>query len=171
MTREEYNKRIETCKSCPIYSDKWGTCGVPTDAINPFKTAVELDGILFKPCGCPVEHKAVYAVSKCPANKWPEISQKSLQEETLDYIAELKKRNRLVPGDMAKIYQLRKDVLGINDGKTGTSCPPCLEKIVNDIETKLLQDIKQQSKETSIEAPKKTIKRTKKKKGGTDATA
>jgi len=34
-----------------------------------------------------------------------------------------------------------------------------------------MQDIKQQSKETSVEAPKKTIKRTKKKKGGTDATA
>lgn len=169
MTKEEYNKRIETCKRCPVYSDKWGTCGVPTDAINPFKTAVELDGILFKPCGCPVEHKAVYAVSKCPANRWPEISQKSIQEETLEYIAELRKRNRLVPGDMKKIFDLRRDVLGINDGKTGTSCPPCIEKIVNDIEAKLQEDIRRE-KATASEAPKKTIKRTKTKRGGKDAT-
>jgi hypothetical protein len=168
MTKEQYEQRLETCKACPVYNQNYGTCGQPTDAINPFKKAVELDGVTFKPCGCAVEHKAAYAVSQCPANRWAELPKKTLVDEALDFIGTIKKRGRLVPGEMAKIYQMRKEILGINDGKMGTSCPPCLEEIVNKLEKKLMEEIKTQESTVVAVTKKKTIKRTKTKKGGTN---
>ena len=142
INSEDFEARLNICKACPVFNERYKTCGPPTNAINPFKKPHTLDGVTFKPCGCPIDHLASYAVTTCPAKKWPVISKQDWQKPTLEQIRAIKKRGRLEPGEMQHLFKLRKEYLGIRDGKSFTSCTPCMNKILNQLEQSLEEDLK-----------------------------
>jgi hypothetical protein len=142
INNSDFEARVKICKECPVYNKTFGTCGPPTNAINPFKQPHVLDGITFKPCGCPIDHLASYAVTNCPAQRWPVITKQDWQQPTLEQIRTIRKRGRLEPGEMKHLFKLRKEYLGIKDGKSFTSCTPCMNKLLNQLEESLSEDLK-----------------------------
>ena len=138
----DFEARVKICSSCPVFNVRYKTCGPPTNAINPFKQPHTLDGVTFKPCGCPVDHLASYAATDCPAKKWPILNEKEWKMPTLEHIREIKKRGRLQDGEMAKLFKLRREYLGIKDGKSRTSCTPCMNDLINRLERSLEEDLK-----------------------------
>jgi hypothetical protein len=141
INNSDFEQRLEICKACPVFNERYKTCGPPTNAINPFKKPHVLDGITFKPCGCPVDHLASYAVTDCPAKKWPTIITQDWQQPTLEQIRAIKKRGRLEPGEMKHLFKLRKEYLGIRDNKSFTTCTPCMNKLLDQLEKQLLDDL------------------------------
>jgi hypothetical protein len=137
----DFEARVKVCKECPVYNKQFGTCGPPVNAINPFKRPHQIGEIIFKPCGCPVDHLASYAATDCPAKLWPKLEEKDWKMPTLEHIREIKKRGRLAPGEMAKLFKLRREYLGIRDGKSFTSCTPCMNELLNKLEKQLEGDL------------------------------
>ncbi len=137
----DFEARVKVCKECPVYNKQFGTCGPPINAINPFKRPHQIGEITFKPCGCPVDHLASYAATDCPAKLWPVIEEKDWKMPTLEHIREIRKRGRLAPGEMAKLFKLRREYLGIRDGKNFTSCTPCMNELLNKLEKQLEGDL------------------------------
>lgn len=137
----DFEARVKVCKECPVYNKQFGTCGPPINAINPFKRPHTIGEVTFKPCGCPVDHLASYAATDCPAKLWPVIEEKDWKMPTLEHIREIRKRGRLAPGEMAKLFKLRREYLGIRDGKSFTSCTPCMNELLNKLEKQLEGDL------------------------------
>lgn len=137
----DFEARVKVCKECPVYNKQFGTCGPPVNAINPFKKPHTIRDITFKPCGCPVDHLASYAATDCPAKLWPVIEEKDWKMPTLEHIREIRKRGRLAPGEMAKLFKLRREYLGIRDGKNFTSCTPCMNELLTKLEKQLEGDL------------------------------
>jgi hypothetical protein len=137
----DFEARVKVCKECPVYNKQFGTCGPPINAINPFKRPHQIGEITFKPCGCPVDHLASYAATDCPAKLWPILEEKDWKMPTLEHIREIRKRGRLAPGEMAKLFKLRREYLGIRDGKSFTSCTPCMNELLNKLEKQLEGDL------------------------------
>jgi hypothetical protein len=137
----DFEARVKVCKECPVYNKQFGTCGPPVNAINPFKRPHQIGEITFKPCGCPVDHLASYAATDCPAKLWPVIEEKDWKMPTLEHIRAIKQRGRLAPGEMAKLFKLRREYLGIRDGKSFTSCTPCMNELLNKLEKQLEADM------------------------------
>lgn len=137
----DFEARVKVCKECPVYNKQFGTCGPPINAINPFKKPHTIGEVTFKPCGCPVDHLASYAATDCPAKLWPVIEEKDWKMPTLEHIREIRKRGRLAPGEMAKLFKLRREYLGIRDGKNFTSCTPCMNELLNKLEKQLEADM------------------------------
>jgi hypothetical protein len=137
----DFEARVKVCKECPVYNKQFGTCGPPINAINPFKRPHTIGEVTFKPCGCPVDHLASYAATDCPAQLWPTLEEKDWKMPTLEHIREIKKRGRLAPGEMAKLFKLRREYLGIRDGKSFTSCTPCMNELLNKLEKQLEGDL------------------------------
>jgi len=137
----DFEARVKVCKECPVYNKQFGTCGPPINAINPFKRPHQIGEITFKPCGCPVDHLASYAATDCPAKLWPILEEKDWKLPTLEHIREIRKRGRLAPGEMAKLFKLRKEYLGIRDGKSFTSSTPCMNELLNKLEKQLEGDL------------------------------
>ena len=137
----DFEARVKVCKECPVYNKQFGTCGPPVNAINPFKKPHTIGEITFKPCGCPVDHLASYAATDCPAKLWPIIEEKDWKMPTLEHIREIRKRGRLAPGEMAKLFKLRREYLGIRDGKNFTSCTPCMNELLTKLEKQLEGDL------------------------------
>ena len=137
----DFEARVKVCKECPVYNKQFGTCGPPVNAINPFKRPHQIGEITFKPCGCPVDHLASYAATDCPAKLWPILEEKDWKMPTLEHIREIRKRGRLAPGEMAKLFKLRREYLGIRDGKSFTSCTPCMNELLNKLEKQLEGDL------------------------------
>jgi hypothetical protein len=137
----DFEARVKVCKECPVYNKQFGTCGPPINAINPFKRPHTIGEVTFKPCGCPVDHLASYAATDCPAKLWPVIEEKDWKMPTLEHIREIRKRGRLAPGEMAKLFKLRREYLGIRDGKNFTSCTPCMNELLNKLEKQLEGDL------------------------------
>ena len=136
----DFEARVKVCKECPVYNKQFGTCGPPINAINPFKRPHQIGEVTFKPCGCPVDHLASYAATDCPAKLWPLIEEKDWKMPTLEHIREIRKRGRLAPGEMAKLFKLRREYLGIRDGKSFTSCTPCMNELLTKLEKQLEAD-------------------------------
>jgi hypothetical protein len=42
---------------------------------------------------------------------------------------------------MAKIFKLRKEYLGVRDGRSFTSCAPCMNDLLNRLERHLTEDL------------------------------
>jgi len=137
----DFEARVKVCKECPVYNKQFGTCGPPINAINPFKRPHTIGEVTFKPCGCPVDHLASYAATDCPAKLWPILEEKDWKMPTLEHIREIRKRGRLAPGEMAKLFKLRREYLGIRDGKNFTSCTPCMNELLNKLEKQLEGDL------------------------------
>jgi hypothetical protein len=137
----DFEARVKVCKECPVYNKQFGTCGPPVNAINPFKRPHTIGEVTFKPCGCPVDHLASYAATDCPAKLWPTLEEKDWKMPTLEHIREIRKRGRLAPGEMAKLFKLRREYLGIRDGKSFTSCTPCMNELLNKLEKQLEADM------------------------------
>ena len=137
----DFEARVKVCKECPVYNKQFGTCGPPINAINPFKRPHTIGQVTFKPCGCPVDHLASYAATDCPAKLWPVIEEKDWKMPTLEHIREIRKRGRLAPGEMAKLFKLRREYLGIRDGKNFTSCTPCMNELLTKLEKQLEGDL------------------------------
>jgi hypothetical protein len=137
----DFEARVKVCKECPVYNKQFGTCGPPINAINPFKRPHTIGEVTFKPCGCPVDHLASYAATDCPAKLWPVIEEKDWKMPTLEHIREIRKRGRLAPGEMAKLFKLRREYLGIRDGKNFTSCTPCMNELLTKLEKQLEGDL------------------------------
>jgi hypothetical protein len=137
----DFEARVKVCKECPVYNKQFGTCGPPINAINPFKRPHQIGEITFKPCGCPVDHLASYAATDCPAKLWPVIEEKDWKMPTLEHIRAIKQRGRLAPGEMAKLFKLRREYLGIKDGKSFTSCTPCMNELLTKLEKQLEADM------------------------------
>jgi hypothetical protein len=137
----DFEARVKVCKECPVYNKQFGTCGPPINAINPFKRPHTIGEIVFKPCGCPVDHLASYAATDCPAKLWPTLEEKDWKMPTLEHIRAIKQRGRLAPGEMAKLFKLRREYLGIKDGKSFTSCTPCMNELLNKLEKQLEADM------------------------------
>jgi len=137
----DFEARVKVCKECPVYNKQFGTCGPPVNAINPFKKPHTIGEVTFKPCGCPVDHLASYAATDCPAKLWPTLEEKDWKMPTLEHIREIRKRGRLAPGDMAKLFKLRREYLGIRDGKSFTSCTPCMNELLTKLEKQLEGDL------------------------------
>jgi hypothetical protein len=137
----DFEARVKVCKECPVYNKQFGTCGPPVNAINPFKKPHTIGEVTFKPCGCPVDHLASYAATDCPAKLWPILEEKDWKMPTLEHIREIRKRGRLAPGEMAKLFKLRREYLGIRDGKSFTSCTPCMNELLNKLEKQLEADM------------------------------
>jgi hypothetical protein len=141
ISSTDFEARVKVCKECPVYNKQFGTCGPPINAINPFKRPHTIGEVTFKPCGCPVDHLASYAATDCPAKLWPVIEEKDWKMPTLEHIREIRKRGRLAPGEMAKLFKLRREYLGIRDGKNFTSCTPCMNELLNKLEKQLEGDL------------------------------
>lgn len=141
INKTDFEARVKVCKECPVYNKQFSTCGPPINAINPFKRPYTIDGITFKPCGCPIDHLASYAATDCPAKLWPVIEEKDWKMPTLEHIRAIKQRGRLAPGEMAKLFKLRREYLGIRDGKSFTSCTPCMNELLNKLEKQLEGDL------------------------------
>jgi hypothetical protein len=142
INNSDFEERIRICKACPIFNEKYKTCGPPTNAINPFKKPTTLDGITFKPCGCPIDHLASYEVTSCPAKKWPTINQQDWQQPTLEEIRAIRKRGIVQSGEMSHLFKLRKEYLGIKDNKSFTTCTPCMNELLDRLERHLVEDLK-----------------------------
>jgi hypothetical protein len=139
MTKENYAARIEICNNCEVFNTRYKTCGPPTNAINPFAKPTELNGHLFKPCGCPIDHLAMYAVKDCPAKKWPILDDRLVIENMLAFILSLKRNNRVTNQDMKVIGEIRKKYTNLD--YPGTSCGPCAKKYVDDVEQQLEEEL------------------------------
>lgn len=139
MTKENYAARIEICNNCEVFNTRYKTCGPPTNAINPFAKPTELNGHLFKPCGCPIDHLAMYAVKDCPAKKWPILDDRLVIENMLAFIESLKRKNQVTSQDMKVIGELRKKYTKLN--YPGTSCGPCAKKYVDEVEQQLEEEL------------------------------
>jgi hypothetical protein len=139
MTKENYAARIEICNKCEVFNTRYKTCGPPTNAINPFAKPTELNGHLFKPCGCPIDHLAMYAVKDCPAKKWPILDDRLVIENMLAFILSLKRNNRVTNQDMKVIGEIRKKYTNLD--YPGTSCGPCAKKYVDDVEQQLAEEL------------------------------
>jgi len=139
MTKENYAARIEICNNCEVFNTRYKTCGPPTNAINPFAKPTELNGHLFKPCGCPIDHLAMYAVKDCPAKKWPILDDRLVIENMLAFIESLKRKNSVTSQDMKVVGELRKKYTNLD--YPGTSCGPCAKKYVDDVEQQLAEEL------------------------------
>jgi len=147
----DFEVRIKICQACPVFNERYKTCGPPTNAINPFKKPHTLNGVVFKPCGCPVDHLAMYAVEDCPAKRWPTINQQDWQMPTLEQIRAIRKRGKVERGEMQHLFKLRREYLGIKDNKSFTTCTPCMNELLNKLEKQLLEDIQNAQKAALIE--------------------
>lgn len=139
MTKENYAARIEICNNCEVFNTRYKTCGPPTNAINPFAKPTELNGHLFKPCGCPIDHLAMYAVKDCPAKKWPILDDRLVIENMLAFILSLKRNNRVTNQDMKVIGEIRKKYTNLD--YPGTSCGPCAKKYVDEVGKQLAEEL------------------------------
>ena len=88
-----------------------------------------------------MDHLASYAATDCPAKLWPKLEEKDWKMPTLEHIKAIKQRGRLAPGEMAKLFKLRREYLGIRDGKNFTSCTPCMNDLLDRLEKSLTEDL------------------------------
>lgn len=153
IDNNDFEARVNICKTCEVYNKQYGTCGPPINAINPFKRPHQIGEVVFKPCGCPVDHLASYAATDCPAKLWPKLTEKDWKLPTLEHIQAIRKRGRLAPGEMAKLFNLRREYLGIRDGKSFTSCTPCMNELLDKLEKQLQGDLAQLQAEEPIPTP------------------
>jgi hypothetical protein len=148
INENDYNARLDICKACPVFNEKFATCGPPTNAINPFKKRHTLDGVTFKPCGCPVAHLASYAVQDCPGKRWPKINAEKWKPEAMKFLQELKERGekqyntRMSAKEVSQVFELRKELLGKRDNKTFTNCGSCMKDLINTLTIFLANDLK-----------------------------
>lgn len=146
----DFEARIKVCSTCEVFNPRYKTCGPPTNAINPFKKPHTLDGITFKPCGCPVDHLASYAVTDCPAKRWPTLAENEWKVPTLQQIRDIRKRGGVQAGEMQQLFKLRKEYLGIKDGKSFTTCTPCMNDLLDRLERSLEADIKKEEERLAL---------------------
>jgi hypothetical protein len=163
ISTSDYEARINICKACPVFNERYKTCGPPINAINPFKQPTTLDGVVFKPCGCPVDHLASYAVTSCPAKKWPTLNQKEWQMPTLEQIRAIRKRGNVQAGEMQQLFKLRREYLGIKDNKSFTTCTPCMNELLDRLERSLVEDLQKAAltELTQVEVTPERIKKRK----------
>lgn len=162
MTKENYAARIEICNKCEVFNLRYKTCGPPTNAINPFAKPTELNGHLFKPCGCPIDHLAMYAVKDCPANKWPILDDRLVIENMLAFIKSMKRNNTATSQDMKVIGEVRKKYTALD--YPGTSCGPCADNYINDVAKHLEQELTKLELAQALLTPKPIKKRKAKRK-------
>lgn len=146
----DFEARIKVCSTCEVFNVRYKTCGPPTNAINPFKKPHTLDGITFKPCGCPVDHLAAYAVTDCPAKRWPMLNANEWKVLTLQQIRDIRKRGAVQSAEMQQIFKLRREYLGIKDNKSRTSCTPCMNDLLDRLERSLAEDIKKEEQKAAL---------------------
>jgi hypothetical protein len=139
MTKENYAARIEICNKCEVFNIRYKTCGPPTNAINPYAKPTELNGVTFKPCGCPIDHLAMYAVKNCPAKKWPILDDRLVIENMLVFIKSCRMKNTVSQQDMKVIGEIRKKYTNLS--YPGTSCGPCAAKYVDNVEQHLMEEL------------------------------
>jgi hypothetical protein len=148
INENDYKARLDICKACPVFNEKFGTCGPPTNAINPFKKPHILDGVTFKPCGCPVAHLASYAVQDCPGKRWPKLNAEQWKPQAMKFLQELKERGekqyntRMSAKEVSQVFELRKELLGKRDNKTFTNCGSCMKELINTLTIFLANDLK-----------------------------
>jgi len=73
VTPEEYEKRLDTCKSCEFLIEKSMRCGS---------------------CGCLLEHKAKWKTADCPKEKWEKQELSKKEQEEVDRAEKEKKEEK-----------------------------------------------------------------------------
>tara|TARA_R100001509_G_scaffold142466_1_gene97876 strand:- start:553 stop:921 length:369 start_codon:yes stop_codon:yes gene_type:complete len=92
VSTEDYQERLETCGRCEHLKEDQGRCGL---------------------CGCVVEHKAKWATSKCPDERWePQIVGKGGKT------VKLSKRKESLAYKKRRLKKMRDERKG-NNTKTG----------------------------------------------------
>lgn len=132
------NERMHICIECPIYNSTTRTCGTPLNKLNPFAKSVTLDGVTFKPCGCFLDIKTRMTFSDCPGKRWPKVVDDELLEQAKALIAEVKSTNVLSDSNRKLLRQLDSLMKGTNTQVT--SCIPCINKMISELENQLKRE-------------------------------
>lgn len=142
ITNDDFAQRVSICEQCPVFNSHYRTCGPPTNAFNPFRHPQQIGQIVFKPCGCPIDHLASYAVTDCPAKQWPKVVSDEWKVDLLAEIKEMRAKDKIEGDQVIKMFKIRKEYMGINDNKTYTNCDACIGPIIDRIERRLIEDLK-----------------------------
>ena len=127
-TTEEYNKRLDICKSCEFYFKPTGTC---------------------KKCGCFMRLKAKISSLSCPINKWRNTSilektgevSKEVLNELIDlwpHIKDRVARDTEIKRRAIELFNLVHNTFFSID----TNCSSCLAQVYNGLQDLYNQNVK-----------------------------
>jgi len=130
------NKRMETCRACPIYNHTFNSCGKPIiqKVLNIFNDPVELDGKSFRPCGCHMPTKSRFTLFDCPAGKWEPIVEKSLKNDLLNIAKFIKSKGTASLEERKNLQAIYNSVMGTKIDITTIGCSQCVRNILDNIE-------------------------------------
>ncbi|CAB5224242.1 hypothetical protein UFOVP386_37 [uncultured Caudovirales phage] len=137
------NKRMETCKACPIYNHAFNSCGTPIiqKALNLFNEPVELDGKKFKPCGCHMPTKSRFTLFDCPAGRWEPIVEKSLKNDLLNIAKMIKQKGNANLEERKNLQAIYNSVMGTKIDITTIGCSQCINNILDNIDMEMRDNI------------------------------
>lgn len=133
------NKRMETCKACPIYNHTFNSCGKPIiqKLLNVFNDPVVLDGKEFRPCGCHMPTKSRFTLFDCPAGKWEPVVERSLKNDLLNIANTIKKKGTASLEDRRNLQAIYNSAMGTKVDITTVGCSQCVRNILDSIEMEM----------------------------------
>lgn len=133
------NKRMETCKACPIYNHTFNSCGKPIvqKLLNVFNDPIELDGVVFQPCGCHMPTKSRFTLFDCPAGRWEQVVDKSLKQDLIELTRMLRGKTTATLDDRRNLQALYNEAMQSKIDITTVGCSQCVRNILDSVEQEL----------------------------------
>jgi hypothetical protein len=131
-------ERLEICKKCKFYNDKFGTCGTPIigNTVEPEENNVTWYKEKIKLCGCFMSHKVKYRFTSCPAGKWHALNWSQGQIDKLDkFIGKISKTNKIEDADRQQLYDWYGQITGRREQVS--TCPSCIRDLINEFRRQL----------------------------------
>ena len=131
-------ERLEICKKCKFYNEKFGTCGTPIigNTVEPEENNVTWYKEKIKLCGCFMNHKVKYRFTSCPAGKWHALNWSQSQIEKLDkFIGKISASNKIEDADRQQLYDWYGQITGRREQVS--ACPSCIRDLINEFRRQL----------------------------------
>lgn len=146
------NKRMETCRACPIYNHTFNSCGKPIvqKLLNVFNDPIELDGKVFQPCGCHMPTKSRFTLFDCPAGRWEPIVERSLKNDLLNIAKTIRQKGTATLEDRKNLQAIYNSVMGTTIDISTVGCSQCVRNILDNIELEMKDNVQVQE----VDVPK-----------------
>ena len=131
-------ERLEICKKCKWYNQKWGTCGTPLigGTVDPEENFVTYYKERIKLCGCFMSHKVKYRFTSCPAHKWSALNWSEADILKLsEFINRIDGAPRMTQEDNEILYRFFSQMTGRREQPS--QCASCIRDLINEFKRQL----------------------------------
>jgi hypothetical protein len=131
-------ERLEICKKCKWFNEKWKTCGTPLVGgnVQPEENEVTYYKEKIKLCGCFMEQKVKFRFTSCPARKWNALDWSEIEIKKLDeFIQRIHGKAKIDHEDVALLYYWMGKITKKHEKPSG--CASCIRDLISEFRRQL----------------------------------